>query len=265
MKIKTDVIRLGKYLKPQPVSRLGEWLGDLWLACCPWLHPAFALKCKQVLLATLPGRQHAGQNCCGVWAWPQWLDHALFMQPGKEQEIPYGLCMLWEQCCWWEGKCPFPQPCSARLCLEALTLNYMINVPAGALSVGYISKCHSLNRPFQSKQLVSAHLRSKGQASACVFAWAPAASHLWSLMELPARAELCALRDLHRDPGEKPEPWDRQLLCAMELSWCIFLALARSSPLSSWVVVVNAVRGSQVLHNACYLAGETRGSFKGGW
>lgn len=99
MKIKTDVIRLGKYLKPQLVSRPGEWLWALWLACCPWqwLRPAFPLKCKQVLFPTLPGRKFTGQNCSGGWPWPQWLDHALFMlvaevnadcqKPGEAQEI----------------------------------------------------------------------------------------------------------------------------------------------------------------------------------
>lgn len=163
---------------PQLVSKLGEWLWALWLAFClwQWLHPAFPLKCEEMLLPTLPGRQYPGQSCCGVWAWPQRLDHALFMlvaevnadwqKPGKEQEILYELCMLWEQCWWWEGKCPSPHTGTARLYLEALTLNYMINVPAGALSTGYISKCHSLNRPFHIH--INAHLRSKGQASACV-------------------------------------------------------------------------------------------------
>lgn len=110
-----------------------------------------------MLLPTLEGRQYAGQNSHVAWAWPQWLDHALFVlvtevdldcrEPGEEQEILCELCMLCKQCCWWEGKCPLPRTGTPRQHLEALTLKYMINVSAGAPGVGYISKCHSLNRP----------------------------------------------------------------------------------------------------------------------
>lgn len=51
MKIKTDVIRLGKYLKPQLVSRPGEWFGlcDLPVAHgsgCMLLFPCSASRCS---------------------------------------------------------------------------------------------------------------------------------------------------------------------------------------------------------------------------